>query len=205
MPCKVRFLYDGHEVLYQLPGDTEWSSLKTTNYPDLDEEFDEAAPEESKGFAPPFLTASVQTGSVQVWPGLMARTRPGWSLLVRPVANFGRSAAYEMFEGIIETDSWFGPLFTNIRLARTGIPIELDDEVPFMHVQPVRKETYGDRLLSQFTVESGVGALTAEDWDCYAETVVRPNKDPARRRGAYAARVRRQTALPASAGSADAG
>jgi hypothetical protein len=29
-----------------------------------------------------------------------------------------------MFKGIIETDNWFGPLFTNVRIIKTDIPID---------------------------------------------------------------------------------
>jgi hypothetical protein len=29
-----------------------------------------------------------------------------------------------MFKGIIETDNWFGPLFNNVRIIKTDIPID---------------------------------------------------------------------------------
>ena len=60
---------------------------------------------------------------VQIWSGLVARTAPGWSLLVRGPANLPRNLAYEVYEGIVETDRWFGPLFTNIRFTRTNVPV----------------------------------------------------------------------------------
>ena len=55
---------------------------------------------------------------MQIWSGLIARTAPEWSLLVRSPVNLARSQGYEHYEGIIETDRWFGPLFTNVRLER---------------------------------------------------------------------------------------
>jgi len=57
------------------------------------------------------------------WEDLVARTAPGWSLLVRPCPNLPRSQPIELYEGIIETDRWFGPLFTNLRLVKTDVPI----------------------------------------------------------------------------------
>ncbi len=69
----------------------------------------------------------------------MARTAPGWSLLVRPPANLPRSLGYECFEGIVETDRWFGPLFVNLRLTRTNVPIEFDADFPLLQVQPVHR------------------------------------------------------------------
>src|SRR5207244_11955854 len=68
------------------------------------------------------LAAFKEPGVVQIWSGLIARTAPEWSLLVRQPANLARSQGYENYEGIIETDRWFGPLFTNVRLTRTNIP-----------------------------------------------------------------------------------
>ena len=169
--------------------------LRSVHYPQFAEAFDRVAPEPVRGFAPPFLSASIQAGTVQVWPGSMAETAPGWSLLVRPVANLPRPSGYEPYEGIIETDEWLGPLFTNIRLTRTGVPIEFDDDVPFIQVQPVRKEHYADQRLDDYTVVADMAGLTASDWACYAETVVKPNSAEDRRRGAYAARVRKAGAI----------
>ena len=45
-------------------------------------------------YAPPFLTALQEPGVVQVWTGLAARTAPGWSLLVRDLANLPRHPGY---------------------------------------------------------------------------------------------------------------
>ena len=147
-----------------------------------------------KGFAPPFLTASIQAGAVQIWPGSMVRTAPGWNLLVRPVANLPRPSGYEHFEGIIETDTWLGPLFTNVRLTRTDTPIDFDDEIPFMQVQPVRKADYAERALDNFTVAPDMAGLTPDDWGCYGQSIVKPNSDPDRRKGTYAAKVRKSAA-----------
>ena len=43
---------------------------------------------------------------------------------MRAPANIPRSGSYELFEGIIETDRWFGPLITNMRLTKTDVPID---------------------------------------------------------------------------------
>jgi hypothetical protein len=75
--------------------------------------FDAAAPPEVRGFSPPFLTALREPGTVQIWSGLIARTAPGWSLLIRPPANLPRLPGLDAYEGLVDTDRWFGPLFTN--------------------------------------------------------------------------------------------
>lgn len=192
LPFSFRLRWDGHAVFFQIDPDEGWEPLKSINYPGHDEVFDAAAPERARGFAPPFLTAGVQPGYVQVWPGSLVSTAPGWSLLVRPVANLARPSGYELFEGIIETDTWLGPLFTNIRLTRTDMPIDFDHEVPFMQLQPLKRGHYDEKLLSSFTVESGHEALGASEWARYTRTVVDPNTAEHRRQGAYAAEVRKR-------------
>jgi hypothetical protein len=69
---------------------------------------------EIREYGSPFLGALREPGLIQLWTGIVARTAPGWSLLVRAPANVPRSGSYELFEGIIETDRWFGPLITNV-------------------------------------------------------------------------------------------
>lgn len=192
---RFRLLWDGNEVLWQVEGMAEFEPLRSVHYPGFAERFDELAPEGVKGFAPPFLSASIQPGVVQVWPGSMAQTRPGWSALVRPVANLARPSGYELFEGIMECDDWFGPLFTNLRLTRTNVPVEFDDDVPFLQVQVLEKGRYGNGFQRDWRVEGGLEAFDGADWARYIDTVVKPNSNPDRRHGAYAGRVRAAGAL----------
>jgi len=112
-------------------------------------------------------------------------------LLIRPPANLARSQAYDCFEGIVETDRWFGPLFTNIRLTRINAPIEFDAEFPFLQVQPVHRDLYNERL-DRFDVIADMAHFESGDWEAFRETVVRPSTDPDRRRGQYAATTRKR-------------
>lgn len=193
LPVAFKLRWDGHAVFYQLGDEDEWTPLGSINYPGFDEEFDAAAPETAQGYAPPFLSAGAQPGNVQIWPGGFVSTAPGWSMLVRPVANLARPSGYELFEGIIETDVWFGPLFTNVRLTRTDIPIVFESNVPFMQLQPLHRSSYDDKVLASFVVEGGMDRLTPSEWQRYEETVVLPNKSPElRRRGREAVRNRKR-------------
>lgn len=191
LPRRFRLLYDGSEVFYHYDGLDDFLPMRSVVYPDFSEAFDAAAPEEVKGYAPPFLASSPQAGILQMWPGSMVRTAPGWSMLVRPVVNLPRPSGYEILEGIIETDKWFGPLFTNVRLTRTHTPIEFDDDTPFFQVQPVKKGYYEEDFLSDFVVEEDISHLTPEDWQAYHETIVSRMQAPQRRMGHYAAEVRK--------------
>lgn len=195
LPVSFKIVWDGHDMLWTYESAHEWMPLTrdAVQYPGFSERFDESAPADIKGFAPPFLTPSIQPGGLQIWTGCIAKTAPGWSLLVRGVANLSHSLAYQTLEGIIETDNWFGPLFDNIRVLKTDTPVEFRSDVPFLQVQPVRKETYADKFMQNFEV-NGLGGLSADNWDAFRRTVVAPNTQEDRKRGQYAVSVRRHTA-----------
>ena len=129
---------------------------------------------------------------MQVWTGLVARTAPGWSLLVRPCANLPRHGAYELYEGVIETDRWFGPLITNMRLTQTGVPIEFRPDFPLLQVQAIPREALEERGLNDYEIVPDLNGLRPEDWDAFYDTVVRPNVAEQRPRGQYAAAARKR-------------
>jgi hypothetical protein len=204
LPLSFKIVWDGHEMLWTYEGADEWLPLTrdAVQYPNASEAFDRFAPPEVRGYLPPFLTPSIQTGGLQIWSGSIAKTLPGWSLLVRGVANLSHSLSYQMFEGIIETDNWFGPLFDNVRILKTDVPIEFRNDVPFLQVQPVRKEVYADKNMRNFAVRN-LDQLTTENWDAFHRTVVEPNTSTDRKFGQYAVGVRKNAAraLPAAVAS----
>ncbi len=132
LPMNFKVVWDGHDMLWTYPGVDEWLPLTrdAVQYPGFREHFDRHAPADVRGFSPPFLSPSIQPGQLQIWTGCVAKTAPGWSLLVRGVANLSKSPSYQMLEGIIETDTWFGPLFDNVRLLKTDVPIEFRSRRP---------------------------------------------------------------------------
>jgi hypothetical protein len=195
LPMNFKVVWDGHDMLWTYPGVDEWLPLTrdAVQYPGFREHFDQHAPADVRGFSPPFLSPSIQPGQLQIWTGCVAKTAPGWSLLVRGVANLSKSPSYQMLEGIIETDTWFGPLFDNVRLLKTDVPIEFRADVPFLQVQPVRKEFYADKFLQNFAVKN-LDELSPENWEAFHRTVVVPNTTPERKHGQYAVAVRKQAA-----------
>ena len=66
---------------------------------------------------------AAEPGLIQLWTGLFVESTEDWSILIRPPANLPRNQGYELYEGIVESDRWFGPLFTNLRLVKTDVPI----------------------------------------------------------------------------------
>ena len=191
-PIGFSLLWDGRGVAWKWQGEPDWHPLQVAQFPNFAGHFDGIAPERIRGFSPPFLGTMQEPGIVQIWSGLIARTAPGWSLLVRPLANVPQAQGFELFEGIVESDRWFGPLFTNVRLLKTDQPIEWKPEYPLFQVQPLPRSVYDDKTLNDVELVSGLGDFRLEDWDDFYETVVRPNVQPDRPRGQYAVAARKR-------------
>ena len=191
-PISFSLMWDGTEMTWTYEGADGWMPLRAAQFPHFAAHFDSLAPEEIRGFSPPFLGALQEPGLVQMWTGLVARTAPGWSLLVRPCANLPRSQAFELYEGIIETDRWFGPLITNFRITRTNVPVEFRADFPILQVQPIPREALDEQALNNFEIVPDLSAMYPEDWDDFYDTVVRPNVAEKRPRGEYAAAARRR-------------
>ncbi len=92
----------------------------------------------------------------------------------------------------METDRWFGPLITNLRLTKTDTPIDFRPDYPLLQVQPIPRSVYQDDNLNRYELVTDLAQLTAEDWDAYYDTVVRPNAQIVRPRGQYAAAARKR-------------
>ena len=192
-PMTFYLQWDGTDVIWTHDDADTWFPLAMEQFPNFAEHFDLHAPVDVRGYAPPFLSRSFFPGVVQIWSGLFVRTAPGWSLLVRPPVNLPRSQAYECYEGIIETDRWFGPLFINLRLTATDRPIEINHKKPLFQAQPLLRDSYADSAMRAFDIVDSLDDLRPEDWDGYRRTVVDPNRGHYRKVGNYAASVRKRS------------
>jgi hypothetical protein len=191
-PMSFRLMWDGaNDVIWSYGDEEGWFSLNTAQFPNFAAHFDSVAPDQLKGHSPPFLGAFKDPAGLMLWSGFVARTPPGWGLLIRPPANLTHSQAYESYEGIIETDRWFGPLFVNLKLTRPNVPIEFDANYPFLQVQPVHRSVFGDAL-DRFDVVEGLESLEPTDWDDLLRTISGKSSDPHRQLGDYAVKTRRR-------------
>lgn len=191
-PIGFSVRWDGYDIMWTFAGAGDWFPLTSAQFPDFSNQFDAAAPDEIKTFSPPFLGSLQEPGLIQLWTGLVVRTAPGYSLLVRAPANLPRHGGYEAFEGIVETDRWFGPLITNLRLTKTDVAIEFKPDYPLLQVQPIPRHIYEESHLNNYELVPELRQLTPEDWDDYYDTVVRPNSQIIRPRGQYAAAARKR-------------
>jgi hypothetical protein len=196
----LQFIWDGERISWAYGANDEWLPLSETasgavQFPDFEEQFDAAAPEEMRGLSIPFLTAGLEPGSLQIWTGLVARTRPGWSLSVRQPVNLPPPVGYSCWEAIIETDQWFGPIFTVIKISKTDVPVRLRADVPFLQIQPVPQVSYGETTLSGFSNNS-MDDMSATDWEAL-HGILNPEIVDDAKPGAYAVRVRKRRMCPA--------
>jgi len=176
LPFDIALRWDGAaglELSYDVDGTGvggEWIPLSPEcHYPDFADYWAEHAPDNLRLDVPPFVTLSQDYGIVQIWPGVIAQTRPEWSLLVRgPVNDSRRSLGYDVLEGIISTDRFGGPIPAMIRLLKADHEIYIPADHPFLRVIPVYRPHYDNRLLDQFAV-GGFADVPPERWQFYAE------------------------------------
>ena len=200
-PIDFRLIWDGEQIFWAPDEDSDWQPVTGTDsgsiqLPGYSEVFDELAPDYLRGYSPPFLTGLPELGGVQIWTGLVARTRSGWSLNVRKPVNLPSAPSLDCWEGVVETDVWFGPLFNNFRIVHTNTPVILRASVPFLQVQPIPQIAYSDTELSQFACSSAAN-LEEADWSRLSEVLL-PNPDWVARQGQYAVTVRKRRSCPVS-------
>ena len=123
---------------------------------------------------------------------MLARTAPDWSLLVRAPADLPCPKGHDTFEGIIETDHWFGRLFITLRLTRTHTPIRLGPDFPLAQIQPLPGHVCGDATLDVTDFFGSIRGFAAQDWVDYQDTIMRPDANPDRPFGAYAMAARKR-------------
>jgi hypothetical protein len=186
-PLNFSMVWDGVEIAWTYEGAEDWYPLRAAQFPGFRQLFEEVAPEPAKLLAPNFLASAREPGVVQIWSGYLARTAPGWSLLSRGPANIPRTQGYEHYEGIIESETWFGPLFTNVRLTRANSPVEFHVRYPLFQVQPLLRQCYDE---PPFDIVD-MSELSADDWHSF-EATMQPNTDQMRALGHYAVDTRRR-------------
>jgi Family of unknown function (DUF6065) len=187
-PIDFILKWDGLEILWRPMDSKKWQPAAAVLFPGFADLYARSVPTTSSLQTPfPFLMARREVGFIQIWPGLVAQTRPGWSTLVRAPANLPRGAAYEVLEGIIETDWWFGPLISTIRICQTDRPVLFTVSRPLFQLQPIPTRLYAAKDLDYFAVTEGLASLSDRDWR-RLERTINPH---ATQSGLYGAKVRR--------------
>ena len=85
----VTVYFDGTDI-YLLEDDSR-IRIRTEQLCGMDEWWNNHCPEHLVNKAPPFLTNLGVPGYLQVWSGLLVKSRKNWSSLIRPLANIATS------------------------------------------------------------------------------------------------------------------
>jgi hypothetical protein len=197
LPCDFQILFDGSIFLASLDDGREWFQFDALFYPDFAEVFDAAAPENCRTFQFPWIKATEFHSILQIWSGYIVRTEPGYSTWVRGPINYLNDSGsnYYQLEGIIETDWWHGPLFTNIKILKTDTPIQFYARRPFLQLIPILREQYAQSHLGDVLINRKENAFEGVDWEWYHQWLVHPALNPKERQVAhYAAEARKRQA-----------
>lgn len=190
-PIEAFLMWDGITIFYSFDGKTFDPLDDTCEFPGMIEALAKYQPAGVEPLGSPLFTAMLEPGFVQVSLGVIARTAPGWSLLLRRPANLPLFGGYDPMEGIVQTDIWRGPLFINLRLTRTNSPIRLHAGLPLIQAQPVPLWLYQQEVMESMR-HGTIADMKPEDWVAWGETFIEPNDRPNRRDGEYAAKARKR-------------
>lgn len=190
-PIDFELLWDGTTTYWRIARGQHWNSVQNTALPGFTEHYLISCPIRDQVPNPmSFLTTGPEPGIIQIWTGLVARTRKDWNLLLRTPANLPRPLGFDVFEGIIETDWWMGPLFGNLRLTKTDSPIAFSTREPLFQLQPILREAYSQQTLGSASISRGLKSLPLHYWQEYAKAI-RLRWDQSRP-GSYKREVRRR-------------
>jgi hypothetical protein len=196
-PADIQLRWNGADVLVRLAD--AWEPLSFAYLPGFIEHWNAHCPEDFRGLALPYLRALPSNGAVQVWSGWLVGAAPDWCMLVRPIVNVRRSNFYYCYEGVIDNDTFQPcPLFINLQLTASDVPITLTRIEPLFQVQPIHRGCYGDAA-RPFEIREGfdTGAtayatMGAEEWAAFRKTFRTDRRDETHRLGDYAAETRKR-------------
>ena len=168
-PTDFKVLWDGHDIYWRTPNARRWTRLVPgVQFPGKDHRFDEGVSEDTPGCAPAFLNVLPEAGHLQIWTGIIAATRAGWSLLGRSPANVSLPGGYICYDGIVEADRWFGPLIANVRLTQVSSPICFRANFPLLQLQPLPQVAYGDHIAASMELHN---QLEPDELRQYRDTI----------------------------------
>jgi hypothetical protein len=160
------------QMIWQYGKHTEWFALGENGgaqFPGFSAAFDRIAPADLSGCAPPFLTALPEAGLLQIWTGYFVRTNPDESLWIGSPSNIPPHGDYLMFDGIVEADRYFSPVFANIRLRDDVVHFGMNK--PLIQARTMPRASYVRRTTEaeSRTLES----FNESEWADYASMVHR--------------------------------
>lgn len=195
-PVDFELVWTGHEALAKFDGIDSWIKVDKLFLPGYADYWREAAPGAALEMMPPFLEAFPERGVVQAWTGFAVETDPDVSAWIRAPVNRWGPSAYQVLEGIIETDWWMGPLLTNFQFVKTDDPVRFERTRPWLQVVEVPRQLHVPRPDARPEVIAQ-SAMPEAAWAKFMATSDRRNSG---RRGTYRIASRRRAAADETPG-----
>ena len=184
-PRDLEVVWRGSEFEYRTAG-AAWQRLDTVSVgDDAISEWQNQAPEGFQNRLPAFVQRFFVPDTIQVWSGMFVSSAPGWSALVRPIANVIPDRNTLLYEGVVETDIFSPcPLFVNIRFLSKDTVFRFEKFRPLFQVQPIQRESYRNGVVS-------VADASDFNWDGLLETTrIFSSEDTDLSLGSYKKKVR---------------
>lgn len=173
LPCDLALIWQDDVIHFSLDGfETKYLLDDAIQYPNFAAEFNAEVPEAIQGFSNPFVARTNDPDILQIWTGCVVRTAPGVTTWVRSPVNLTHMLSFSVLEGVIDTDSWFGPLFANVRLTRRDTPVLFKKDYPLLQILPMRRDMMYDAGKSEPQVFEGLANTPNDIWDGYKSAVV---------------------------------
>jgi hypothetical protein len=146
-----------------------------------------------------FIDADPRLGhTCEITLAVTARTTPGWSLLIRPPANWPQPRHHQVLEGVLDTE-WYGAkLSLVVRLIEVNQVVRFYRTMPIAVAQPVPRVAVEASQQSGGQVVRGIENWPDYAWDRYLAN--RARRVNGKGQGTYRAHQRRtrRGAEPAS-------
>lgn len=188
-PTEFGLLFDGRGFLITFDEGAVWHPLADCQIPGLELEHQQCQRHRVAKLLPPFASSLAESGVVQIWSGYSARTRRGWALSIGGVVNHFPSSVYDCMEGVVETDWWTGPLFTNLVFRQSNRPVFFSRERPLFQVRPILKAAYSRQVRDSMEQLLDIGSVEAHDLSDYEWSATRDGTLSSQK-GWYAKRAR---------------
>jgi hypothetical protein len=185
-----RLLWDGKVIFFKCAGLDDWIQADALQFPKFKELFNASAPPEAQGMSPPFISSVPEPGSFQLWSGLVIKTPPQVFTYVRAPINLPPNNHTFTYEGVVETDSWFGPLFTNIKILKTDTEVIFSRNHPIMQVYPVDPSSLSLGSSGDFAFVGSLQEFDDDHWAAFKATIA-DRVGPKREKGSYAVQSRK--------------
>ncbi|MDR7033999.1 DUF6065 family protein [Mesorhizobium sp. BE184] len=166
-PLNFHLNWDGRNFFIMFDDSEDWMLVDQITFPNYAEKFEAIA--EARGIhgVPPFLDVFPELGVIQVWTGYMLVTDPQDSIWVRAPINMPGSLEYDVFDGVIDTDWWRGPIIVNLRFHKTDAPVSFKRHRPIGQVFSLPRAFFDQSRNQPFEQHNGLEALTDEDWNLW--------------------------------------